>query len=185
MSTIGVLRDLKSTPQQQQQQQQQPMYAPPYFAPPPPNYHYPNFHPNFPNPQVQQLAQQPAQQPAPAPVQQSIPSSPIAPAGGVANPFMLVQQFFNWARMNAPTDGVRQAYNKSAGVAEEQFWTLEDLKEMSNINSDLYRVARDKGLPDGIIRGFRKAIKDFKVVYRQQMRDEAKEAAHTLARLNN
>jgi hypothetical protein len=89
--------------------------------------------------------------------------------------------------MNASTDAVRQAYTKAAGIAEEQLWTLEDLKEMSNVNGDLYRIARDKKLPDSILRGFRKAIKEFKMVYRQQMRAEAEEeeAARALTELNN
>ncbi len=41
-------------------------------------------------------------------------------------------------------------------------WTLEDLKEMNKPNSKVYELVMEAGIPDGLVRGFKRDLKAFK-----------------------
>ena len=46
-------------------------------------------------------------------------------------------------------------------------WKISNLKAMADTLSDIYRKAIDKDLPDGLVRGLKDNLKEFK----QQWRD--------------
>lgn len=100
------------------------------------------------------------------------PSSPI---NGVKDSLLLVEKFFEWAMARAPTPKAKAAYAKAKDVAEEQCWTLGDLKSMSNPRGELYKIAREERLADGIVRGFREAITEFKAFWRLQFMEAVTE----------
>lgn len=59
-------------------------------------------------------------------------------------------------------------------------WSIDDIKSIEDISSNIYRLAIDAGLPDGIIRRLRGDLTKFKELWRGSYH-----AASTLATLHN
>ena len=46
-------------------------------------------------------------------------------------------------------------------------WGLDDMKAMADTSSDIYKHAMNAGLPDGLIRGLKADLKEFKGLWRE------------------
>ena len=46
-------------------------------------------------------------------------------------------------------------------------WGLDDMKAMADTSSELYKRAIDAGLPEGLIRGLKVDLKEFKSLWRE------------------
>lgn len=51
---------------------------------------------------------------------------------------------------------------------DNQDWTVNDLKEMEDRQSETYCVACEAGISDGLARNFARELQAFKNVYRQE-----------------
>ncbi|KAF1970808.1 hypothetical protein BU23DRAFT_600704 [Bimuria novae-zelandiae CBS 107.79] len=102
------------------------------------------------------------------------PSSPIDPD---EDEFDMLTAFFAWIVRRQKTERRQAEFQHAKEVAEENHWTLGDLKTMADTQSDLYKLATGPNcmIPDGIVRSLGRFQKQFKVVYRRD-----KEAADTL-----
>ncbi len=58
-------------------------------------------------------------------------------------------------------------------------WTVKQLEAMYNTESDLFKRAVTRGVPDGLATGFRAELKKFKKVYREEYKPATDLAAMT------
>jgi hypothetical protein len=94
-------------------------------------------------------------------------SSPIA-ASGTRDGRRMLREFFTWAIEYHSDDP--SPYYHAEEVAKEQLWTMDDLYGMSDMKSDLYRLAVDTyKIRDGLVRHLRKDLRMFKAVYRERV----------------
>ena len=73
-----------------------------------------------------------------------------------------VKDFFQW-RINglrAPGKGIK--WRTAANIANQNDWSLDDLRAMANSTSHQYQLAIQSGISDGIARSFLKEIRAFK-----------------------
>ncbi|EXJ68293.1 uncharacterized protein A1O5_08908 [Cladophialophora psammophila CBS 110553] len=72
-----------------------------------------------------------------------------------------MEHFFKWRieRMKIPMQ--RQLVESTYHTVLTQMWSLEDLRAMADVKSDLYRLAIQQGIPDGLARSFRRELDVF------------------------
>jgi hypothetical protein len=89
-----------------------------------------------------------------------------------------VRDFFNWLVAQQPEED-RYDYQQAQEVAISEKWTIKDLKEMSNVSGELYKIAVSERfkLKDGVVRHLQEDLKKFK--------QHCKAAAAAAARLVN
>jgi hypothetical protein len=89
-------------------------------------------------------------------------SSPIDP---MVDDSVLIAEFFKWLAKKTP----KERHNRLTevySVVLDQEWTMDDLKQMADPSSTPYRVAIQKGIPDGAARRFKTDIAQFGPHYR-------------------
>ncbi|OAG43754.1 hypothetical protein AYO21_01981 [Fonsecaea monophora] len=95
------------------------------------------------------------------------PTQPIGQPGLLSHPGeedTIIECFFTWKIERTKIPVQRQLVERAYEVVLTQMWTLDDLRAMENLNSDLYRLAMRHGIPDGLARAFRR---DFDVFMSQ------------------
>jgi len=81
-----------------------------------------------------------------------------------------MDDYWNWKTCNT-TNPVRRAGLAAAhDLIEKEMWTINHLKQMSNASSESYKQAVAKGLPSGLVVGFKNDFRESKHVYRTQYR---------------
>ncbi|KAF1980227.1 hypothetical protein BU23DRAFT_562623 [Bimuria novae-zelandiae CBS 107.79] len=124
-------------------------------------------------------------QPLPViPAAASIPAAPV-PAAGPQPPRPPPVQPQHHLRaspvnpLSSPINTAKDEYDMSNNIrrlewqsvkeqATANYWTMDDLKGMAQPSSELYRLAtKEYHIPDGIARGFRKFMSQYKPIYRQ------------------
>jgi 3-dehydroquinate dehydratase len=77
-----------------------------------------------------------------------------------------VRDFFRWL-VSEQEEEDWGLYEHAGEVAVEEMWTVRDLREMSDVKSDLYKVAvMHFKLKDGVVRHLCEDLRRFKVEYR-------------------
>ena len=146
---------------------QRPVYTPhpPLPSTPP----YTQWQPSLP---AQQPQPQPQLPPLPPPVQhpplQHPPSLPrSSPIGPPEEEEAILQHFFEWKMENTRSERTRQRLQDVADTVQAEMWCMNDLISMADPSCALYQLARQLGVPDGLARGFKADLKEFKPRYRQ------------------
>ncbi len=96
-------------------------------------------------------------------------SSPLAP---LDEEELAIKAFFTWKRGKASTDTQRDRISEAEETCNTNMWSLDDLKDMNQHDSGVYKLAMQAGLPDGLARGFKKDLKIFKPQWKRS-REEA------------
>ena len=105
-------------------------------------------------------------------------SSPI-PVDG--NDDDVVAAFFSWKiAEERRSDERRQQWIRARDIATEQYWSLQDLKDMHNSKSAIYSLAVELGIPDGMARRFKTELARFKETLKLE-----REAANSLSMLGS
>ncbi|KIW31921.1 uncharacterized protein PV07_03508 [Cladophialophora immunda] len=73
----------------------------------------------------------------------------------------IMEHFFKWRVERTKIPLQRQLVESAYETVLTQMWSSDDLRAMENIKSDLYRLAIQQGIPDGLARGFRKELDVF------------------------
>jgi hypothetical protein len=94
-------------------------------------------------------------------------SSPIS-GDGKADTRSTARMFMRWLVNEQPEED-RAEYQRAQEIVVEQMWTIGDLRDMSTIGTELYRVAISEPyrLKDGVVRHFREDLRRFKAAVRQ------------------
>lgn len=116
----------------------------------------------------------PGYRPTP-PVPQPLTLQPSSPIDAGQDDYDLVTAFFEWLISRQKTVGRRAEFEHAKEVAETKYWSLDDLKQMADPETPLYRMATsaDCRIPDGIARSFARNLKQYKALYRRQKEDAA------------
>lgn len=93
----------------------------------------------------------------------------------------VVAAFFSWKIVEERrSDERRQQWIRARDIATEQYWSLQDLKDMHNSKSAIYSLAVELGIPDGMARRFKTELARFKETLKLE-----REAANSLSMLGN
>ena len=150
-----------------------PLHIPPYQSPtyihqyPPPQ-----MYPYYPTPPTAPIPPPPNTAPAPPPPTHASHqifldrSSPIAPEN---EDDQILNDFFHWKRslMNHRPEIQRRLTFVQEKIQEEM-WSVEDVKDMSNETSAVHKRAIALNLPHGLISSFKTQLKEFKQIYRSE-----------------
>lgn len=80
----------------------------------------------------------------------------------------VLADFWNWKFQQTKRVEVRQRLSLAQAICENELWSLEDLKQLSDFSSSIYTHAMKQGMPEGLVRGIHTDIQVFKNVYRTQ-----------------
>ena len=72
-----------------------------------------------------------------------------------------IESFFRWRIERTKLPLQRHIVENAHQTVLCQMWTLDDLKTMENVKSDLYKLAIQQGIPDGLARSFRRELAIF------------------------
>ena len=170
--------------QQSQQPQQQPQH---YYAPPPPpsmfppwaTSHYLPPHGGYLQPSHVAPTQSPS--PTPAPRNQDIPeraeraqaapeiaTTPLrsSPIGRSSEEDDIIEAFWQWKKESTTKPSRKLQIGQASAIIDDEMWGLDDMKAMADTSSEVYKRAIDAGLPDGLIRGLKGDLKEFKGLWR-------------------
>ena len=133
-------------------------------------------------------------EPLRAPVENEAPTAPTASVASTASsaPNQLrsssppgppnedewqLEDFWNWKfrRINNAQGRTKLAAAKI--IINEEMWTVEDMRRMSDEKSAIYQEAKAKGLLLGLITRFKADIHEFKPTYRSHYRPERRSLA--------
>jgi hypothetical protein len=92
------------------------------------------------------------------------PSSPIDDS---VEESVIIEAFFRWKASSLPNQRAREKWLGALQVVEHEMWTIDDLKKMSVRFGEMWRVAIDKGIPDGIATTLVLSLQQFKGHYRK------------------
>ena len=166
MKLIGMIDNQSSSGTQQQPSQ------PYYYQPPQPPPYHASYYPYQPPP---------AHPTPPLPPQpQFRPPTTIAePTGRTSSPLasldeeeLAIKAFFTWKREKTSTAEQKNRISEAEETYNTNIWTLKDLKKMNKLNSKVYELAMEAGIPDGLARGFKRDLKAFKPQWKRS-REEA------------
>ena len=113
--------------------------------------------PHIPLPSIPPLHQQvaptlPLPKIQPSVVPPSLPLQPSSPIDNNEDKLDLVSKFFDWVIYQQKPGPRKDDYTSAKGIAEQQYWGLDDLKNMANPSSDIYKIATEKyHIADGIV----------------------------------
>ncbi|KAK3169261.1 hypothetical protein OEA41_008644 [Lepraria neglecta] len=124
-----------------------------------------------PQPSSQSSFQPPPQPPpqpvtlAPDPCSASAPEQPPQRSSPIANRTeeeQAMDDFWAWKNATTSSDEKRRRLATARAIVEANMWTIVQLKQMSDTSSKLCTRASQLELPDGLIRGFREDLREFK-----------------------
>ncbi len=152
-----------------QQQWQQPPVNSSYLAYQPSSYS--QWQQPVPTPSLHQW--QEASPPPPPSLPSSLSFAPpsrqqrSSPIGSPEEEESVIEQFFLWKIARATRQAAKDKIAEVRRLVDNQMWSIDDLKEMSDTTSSIYRTAIQLGVPDGMARSFRGDLKTFKPQWRQ------------------
>lgn len=88
-----------------------------------------------------------------------------SPIDSLVDDSVLITEFFKWLAKKTPKER-HHRLTEVYSVVLDQEWTIDDLKQMADPSSTPYRVAIQKGIPDGAARRFKTDIAQFGPHYR-------------------
>ena len=89
---------------------------------------------------------------------QAVVSSPI----GSNDEEEIIDRLFKWKIAQTKNETTKDKIREILRLVNEQFWNIDDSKEMSHVDSSIYCTNVQKGIPEGIARGFKSDLKSFK-----------------------
>ncbi|KAH0556926.1 hypothetical protein GP486_005286 [Trichoglossum hirsutum] len=130
-------------------------FQPPFYQPP---FYQPHFYQLWP--------------PAPAPASAPTPATQLASQRSSLISTLLpdreiLKRFFE-SKMQNQLPEVVAKIERAWRIVDSQDWTVNDLKEMEDRQSETYRLAREAGISDGLARNFAKDLRAFKDIHRQE-----------------
>ena len=91
----------------------------------------------------------------------------LSPIGPSEEEELIIQQFFTWKMGNTQSERTKEKLRQVSDTIKAEMWSIYDLATMSDSQSNMYRLARELGIPDGLARGFKADLREFKPQYRQ------------------
>jgi hypothetical protein len=88
-------------------------------------------------------------------------SSPLLP--DIPDDNVVITQFFAWLINSEANEHRCERLANAREIIFENGWTSGDMKKMADRNSQLYKLATNKGIPDGIAARFAKQLDQFKI----------------------
>lgn len=88
-----------------------------------------------------------------------------------------LEDFWNWKFRRTNNAQGRTRFAAPRMIIQDEMWTVQDMRRMSDEKSVVYEGARDKGLPLGLITRFKADIHEFKPAYRSHYRPERRSLA--------
>ncbi len=149
---------------------QQPPQPSPWQQPPQPSpWQQPSQPPSWQQPpQSIQWQQPPPSQPTPPPPPlPAIAAQRSSPIGGSEETEEIFDQFFAWKINKTSRQTIKQKLVKVRVIVDAQMWSTNDLKDMADPTSAIYRTAIQVGVPDGMARAFKEDLKLFKPAWRE------------------
>ena len=131
--------------------------------------------PPLPRPQNPPIAQSAAQTaPARSPNRSSVNTTHISMAElGRSSPLaerseeeLAWEAFWQWKSDNTQKPEKRQAYLDTKRICDMHFWSFNELKGMSDRQSDIYKLGLQAEIPDGLMKHFHDDISEFKPYWR-------------------
>ena len=184
---FSMMKSMKSMANEESQQQSysQHHFYPP--QPPPPVYpytgpHYPFM--NYPNqsafPNQSMIAHNTIahNQPSPPPphippISEAGPSHTAtsqqrsSPIGGRSEEDDIIESFWQWKKETTSKQSRKLQVCQAQAKFEHEMWNLDGMRAMADTSSGLYKHAINSGLPDGLIRGLKADLKEFKSHWRE------------------
>ena len=74
--------------------------------------------------------------------------------------------FFRWKMDKTQRDDIKDRIRDVYRVVISQMWIFDDLKRMEDSISSVYKIVREEGIPDGLVRGFKRDINMYKSEYK-------------------
>jgi hypothetical protein len=146
-------------------QQPQQYYAPPPPPPPPqPPFTYPYTTSHYAPGGPPSPSPTPHTRPIPEATRPQQRSSPI---GGRTEEDDIIESFWQWKKEGTNKQARKLQFCQAQRTLEEQMWGLDDMKAMADISSDIYKSAIGSGLPEGLIRGLKADLKEFKPLWKE------------------
>ena len=93
----------------------------------------------------------------------------------------VLKSFFKWMRERHHNPDFKDAIDEVKNVIIQNFWTIDDLKQMSDPSSMAYKRAVEWGIPDGLMRNFKKDLQIFKPLYRNEISKQYRAAIRAVA----
>ncbi len=79
----------------------------------------------------------------------------------------IFDQFFAWKISKTSRQAIKQKLAEVRLIVNAQMWSTNDLKDMADSTSGIYRTAIQLGVSDGMARAFKKDLKLFKPIWRE------------------
>lgn len=79
---------------------------------------------------------------------------------------LVLSDFFDWKMTQYRQEEAREAVSRAYTIVQTQFWKARHLKLMVDTRTHEYKLARELGLPDGLVRSFYSDLQRFKQVWR-------------------
>ena len=77
-----------------------------------------------------------------------------------------MEDFLNWKGEALQSQRAKDRWNGVKKIVQNEMWSLEDLRDMSETSSHIYKRAIQLGIPDGWARAFRTDLRTFKPQWR-------------------
>ncbi len=105
--------------------------------------------------------------PPPPPPLPAIAAQRSSPIGGSEETEEIFDQFFAWKINKTSRQTIKQKLAKVRVIVDAQMWSTNDLKDMADPTSAIYRTAIQVGVPDGMACAFKEDLKLFKPAWRE------------------
>ncbi len=80
----------------------------------------------------------------------------------------IIDGLLEWKIARIKKETTKDKIREVLQLVNEQCWNIDDLKEMSHVDSSIYRTSVQKGIPEGMARGFKADLKLFKPEWRKE-----------------
>lgn len=77
-----------------------------------------------------------------------------------------MEAFWQWKNELVKKPSVQVKLGQVQAKFEHEIWNTDDMKAISDTSSEVYRNAVNSGLPEGLIRGLRSDLQEFKKLWR-------------------
>ena len=179
---LNMMKSMKSLANESQQPQQSQQYYAPAPPPPPPPPAYPHTisYPPPPHGGYMQQIQQPGviatPSPSPTPTsraqrapepQQVTLQQRSSPIGMRSEEEDIIDSFWQWKKEATNKASKKLQICQTQAKFDHECWGLDDMKAMADTSSEVYKLAVSAGLPQGLIRGLKADLKEFKGLWRE------------------
>ena len=81
----------------------------------------------------------------------------------------VLKYYWAWKIKTIKGESRKEALRKAGAVVDDQMWTTDHLKRMSDTSSSVYKMAITLRLADGLVTSFIEDFHNFKSVYRDEL----------------